>query len=401
MAGPAPAELPPLAEVPPINPEVDARLLPELTQVAVPLINRHINPKRFHDPELRDEFPTVTTYMGDNGKMWTPALMIPWSVGRNYPEGYDWEADEGRVALPQPARSALLIGLLTEDNLPWYAETIDRKFGENEALNFWNRVWTAEEDRHADVMRTYMSVAHLVDPVQLDEDRMAQTITAEVPNPPSVAESMVYVAIQELATRISHQNTGELIAGSAEADQVVVALSKDRTTLASVEPVAIEALDPDQRDAYVRQVGRAIMTRVAGDENKHFAFYADLVRDGAIPIDPSTVVKAIELQIRGFQMPGTGIREFMKHAIILSEAGMYDPRIHHSQILAPILKRWDFEGITGLDDDAERSRERTLAFMDQLDTAASEFEEKRAERRAAAIESGEPVTWVEEKKKAA
>jgi acyl-[acyl-carrier-protein] desaturase len=331
--------------------------------------------------------------MGDNGDKWTPAMMIPWSVGRNYSADYDWAADEGKVALPQAARSALLIGLLTEDNLPWYAETIDRKFGENDALNFWNRVWTAEEDRHADVMRTYMSVAHLVDPAQLDEDRMAQIISAEVPNPPSVAESMVYVAIQELATRISHQNTGKLIADTAEADQTVVALSEDRTTLANVDPVAIEALDPDQRDAYVRQVGRAIMTRVAGDENKHFAFYADMVGNGAIPIDPSTVVKAIELQIRGFQMPGTGIREFMKHAIILSEAGMYDARIHHSKILAPILKRWKFEEITGLDDDAERSRERTLVFMDQLDTAASEFEEKREERRAAAADDPETI-WV-------
>ncbi len=389
----APAELGPMAE---IDPEADARLLPELTDVAIPLINRHINPQRFKDPELRDEFPTVTTYMGDNGDLWTPALMIPWSVGSNYPADYDWAADGGKTALPEAARSALLIGLLTEDNLPWYAEAIDRNFGDNEALNFWNRVWTAEEDRHSDVMRTYMSVAHLVDPAQLDEDRMAQIITAQVPDPPSVAESMVYVAIQELATRISHQNTGKLIADTARADDAVVGLSADRTTLANVDPVALEALDPEQRDAYVRQVGRAIMTRVAGDENKHFAFYADLVGKGAIPVDPSTVVKAIERQIRGFEMPGTGIREFMRHAIILSEAGMYDPRIHHSQILQPILRRWGFEEIEGLDDEAEESRERTLAFMDGLDRAASEFEEKREERRAKAMDDPETI-WVGKK----
>lgn len=386
----APAELGSVAE---IDPEADAQLLPELTDVAVPLINRHINPKRFKDPELKDEFPTVTTYMGDNGDLWTPAMMIPWSVGRNFPEGYDWEKDPAKTALPQAASSALLIGLLTEDNLPWYAGAIDRNFGDNEALNFWNRVWTAEEDRHSDVMRSYMTVGRLADPVMLDEDRMAQIITAQVPDPPSVAESMVYVAIQELATRISHQNTGKLIADTAEADQTVAVLSKDRTTLANADPVEVDALDPEQRDAYVRQVGRAIMTRVAGDENKHFAFYADLVRDGAIPVDSSTVVKAIERQIRGFQMPGTGIREFGKHAAILAEAGMYDLRIHHSQILQPILNRWGFEEIDGLDDGAEQSRERTLSFMRSLDEVATEFETQREERREKAVDDPD-VIWV-------
>lgn len=58
------AELLPISEVPPIDPKVDAQLLPHMTEPVIPLINRHIDPKRFRDPQLRDEFPTVTTYMG-------------------------------------------------------------------------------------------------------------------------------------------------------------------------------------------------------------------------------------------------------------------------------------------------------------------------------------------------
>ncbi len=386
------AELTPLDEVPPINPEVDKALLPQLTDVAIPLINRHINPARFRDPALRDEFPTVTTYMGDNSDQWTPALMVPWTVGQNFAPNYDWHKDQDKATLPQAAVSALLLGLLTEDNLPWYSETINRKFGGNEALNFWNRIWTGEEDRHSEVMRAYMTTGRLVDPVQLDRDRMAQIITAEVPEPPSATEAFVYVTIQELATRISHMNTGKLIADTVEQDEAIVRLSKDGTALASVEPVKADSLDPEHRESYVRQVARTIMTRIAGDENKHFAFYRDLT-EAATQIDPSTVVKALEKQIRGFQMPGTGIRDFWTHAGIVAEAGVYDLEIHHDKILSPVLKRLGFVSLEGLDDEAERARERTLAFMGGLKKTAARYAEQRDERRAAAADDPS-IIWV-------
>ena len=378
---PAGAELTPLSELAAITPEEDARVLAEATEVVVPLINRHINPERFKDPELRDEFPTVTDYMGDNSNLWTPAMMVPWSVGENFPEGYQWTADDS--PMPLAARTSLWIGLLTEDNLPWYTEAIERNFGSNEALSFWNRVWTGEEGRHSEVMRGYMTVGRIVDPIALEEARMRQVVTAEVPDPPSVVESAVYVTIQELATRISHQNTGKLIADTAEADDALFPLNADRTALANVEPVALEGLEPEEREAYLRNVGRTIMTRVAGDENKHFAFYADLVGKGALQTDPSLVVRAIERQIRGFQMPGVGIEGFWDHAAVIADAEVYDLRIHHDKILRPILKRWGFETVEGLDDEAERSRERTLRFMGELDELATKAAEKRDERRAA------------------
>lgn len=377
-------ELMRLSDIPPIDPAADAKLLPEITETIVPLINRHINPSRFRDPELRDEFPTVTTYMGENGGQWTPALAIPWTVGENFPRDYQWTPADS--PLPAPARSSLVVGVLTEDNLPYYSETIDRKFGTNKAMGFWNKIWTAEEGRHAEVMRWVMTVGRLVDPVQLERDRMEQVITAEVPNPPSVAESMVYVAIQELATRVSHQNTGKLIADTAVADDELFPLNADGTALANMDPDLVRGLEPEQRDSYMRNVGRAVMTRIAGDENKHFAFYRDAVKNGALVLDPSTVVKAIERQVRGFQMPGTGIRDFWAQAALISDAGVYDLRIHHDTILKPLVmgdKGWGLESIEGLDDDAERARERTVVFMEGLDAAAARMEEERDERRAA------------------
>lgn len=386
------AELTPLSELPAITPEDDERILAEITDTVVPLINRHINPVRFKDPALRDEFPTVTTYMGDNSTLWTPAMMVPWSLGENFPEGYQWTAEES--PLPLAARTSFWIGLLTEDNLPWYTEAIERNFGSNEALSFWNRVWTGEEGRHSEVMRGYMTVGRVVDPIALEKARMLQVVTAEVPDPPSVIESAVYVTIQELATRISHQNTGNLIADTAVADDREFPLNDDKTVLREQDIYELEDLDPEQRQAYFRQVGRAIMTRVAGDENKHFAFYRDLVGDGALHTDPSLVVRAIERQIRGFQMPGVGIDDFWDHAVTISDAGVYDLRIHRDQILLPILKRWKFTELEGLDDEAQRARERTLTFLDGLDRLAAKMEEKREEKRAELINDPEAI-WVD------
>lgn len=242
-------------------------------------------------------------------------------------------------------------------------------------------------------MRGYMTVGRVVDPVALEQARMRQVITAEVPDPPSAVEAAVYVTIQELATRISHQNTGKLISDTAEADSGLFPLNADRTALANVEPVFLEGLEPEEAEAYLRNVGRTIMTRVAGDENKHFAFYADLVGKGALQIDPSLVVRAIERQIRGFQMPGVGIEGFWSHAAVIADAEVYDLRIHHDKILQPILRRWGFVDLEGLDDEAKRSRERTLSFMEDLDALATKAAARRDEKRA----SNPDAVWVGKK----
>ena len=49
-------------------------------------------------------------------KEWFPHELVPWSRGRDFVPGEAWDPDEVR---PRPAvRSALLVNLLTEDNLP-------------------------------------------------------------------------------------------------------------------------------------------------------------------------------------------------------------------------------------------------------------------------------------------
>jgi acyl-[acyl-carrier-protein] desaturase len=63
-------------------------------------------------------------------------------------------------------------------------------------------------------------------------------------------------------------------------------------------------------------------------------------------------------------------------------AGIYDLRIHRDEVLAPVLRHWKLFELEGLSPEAERAREQLDAFLEQLETKASRFEEKRAAQQA-------------------
>jgi acyl-[acyl-carrier-protein] desaturase len=153
-----------------------------------------------------------------------------------------------------------------------------------------------------------------------------------------VLRGLAYVAFQELATRISHRNTGRY----------------------SSDPVADR-----------------IMARIAADENLHMVFYRDIL-GAALKLQPSAAVRAIVDEVLAFEMPGAGIPGFMRKAAQIARAGIYDLRIHRDEVLLPILKHWGIFELTGLDAAAEAARERLAAHLASLDEAAKRFEARLA-----------------------
>ncbi len=258
-------------------------------------------------------------------KEWFPHEMVPWGRGRDFADGEVWDPNE--VPMPDGVRSALFVNLLTEDNLPYYFRTIEQMFGADSIWGVWVRRWTAEEGRHSIVIRDYLTVTRSVDPIALERARMHQVSTGITPDPGSPADGLAYVALQELATRIAHRNTGKLL---------------------------------DDR------LGYEVMARVASDENLHFLFYRDLVT-AALEVDPSTTVIALERQVRDFEMPGTGIVDFADHASAIAKAGIYDLQLHHEQILVPVvLRHWGVEQLEGLTPKAEEARAKLVHFIERL-----------------------------------
>src|SRR3954454_9235346 len=147
---------------------------------------------------------------------WFPHELIPYERGRASTAAPWTEADVdlGGVTLPAAVRSALYVNLLTEDNLPYYLRDIHQLFGGDDAWGAWARRWTAEEGRHSMAIYGYLMVTRAVDPVALERGRMCQVSTAQVPAPTNAHHGLVYLTLQELATRIAHRNTGKMLGDS-------------------------------------------------------------------------------------------------------------------------------------------------------------------------------------------
>jgi len=136
---------------------------------------------------------------------------VPFSDARNFPgqfeDGEAWDKEQSKVT--EIGRIALVVNLLTEDNLPSYHHEIASLFGRDGAWGTWVHRWTAEEGRHGIVMRDYLLASRAVDPDKLEAFRMQHMSEGfESDNRHSMLHSVAYVAFQELATRISHRNTG-------------------------------------------------------------------------------------------------------------------------------------------------------------------------------------------------
>jgi len=270
---------------------------------------------------------------------WFPHEYVPYERGRNYARE-PWRSADSE--LDTVSQTALEVNLLTEDNLPYYHLAIWDTFGKDGAWGEWTRRWTAEEGRHAIVLRDYLTVTRGLDPVALERGRMDQVSRGYYPNGSdafaSPLDGLVYTTLQELATRISHRNTG--------------AFTRDPS---------IERL----------------CARIAVDENLHYVFYRELGK-AALEVDPSAMVQAIRRQVIGFAMPGIELPEFRGKAITMAKAGIYDLRIHRDQVLLPVLfKHWKLDQITGLDAEAEFARQEIDVFLTTLDALARKYEEKR------------------------
>ena len=128
---------------------------------------------------------------------WFPHDFIPYRLGRDF-DKEPWTPDQPR--LTGVAQVAFEVNLLTEDNLPSYHRLIHGMFGSGDgAWINWIGRWTAEEGRHAIVLRDYLTVTRNIDPMLLERGRMAQLEQGYDLTRPDPLHGLAYVAFQELA----------------------------------------------------------------------------------------------------------------------------------------------------------------------------------------------------------
>ncbi len=272
-------------------------------------------------------------------KEWMPHEYVPWGEGRTYDGllgGEPWKVEDSQVS--DVARSALVVNLLTEDNLPSYHHEIAVLFGRDAAWGEWVHRWTAEEGRHGAAIRDYLLVTRAVDPIALERARMDHMAAGfESKHHADLLESLAYVSFQELATRVSHRNTGRL----------------------TDDPVA-----------------DALLAKIAADENLHMIFYRNLLQ-AALQLAPDQTMRAITDVVKSFEMPGAGIAGFQRKAVEMAVAGVYDLRQHRDEVVMPVLRFWKVFDVAGLGEQGETARTELAGLLDSLDASAARFEDKR------------------------
>jgi acyl-[acyl-carrier-protein] desaturase len=291
----------------------DLELIRELEPIAAAGVNQHLASTR----------------------NWNPHDYVPWS---------HWDTEQLRLS--DVAKIAMVTNLLTEDNLPSYHRTIAEYFTIDGAWGAWVNRWTVEENRHGIALRDYLVVTRAVDPIALEEARIAQVTAGFSPGqqgqrairPDSMLDALSYVTFQELATRVSHRNTGR----------------------ACAEPIA------DQ-----------LLKRVAADENLHMIFYRGLTA-AALDLSPDQAMTSIWRILVNFQMPGFAIPNFRRNAVKIAVGGIYDLRQHLDDVVMPVLRKWRIFERDDFNGEGAQRRDELAVFIKQMNAEAAKFEESKA-----------------------
>lgn len=297
--------------------EIQARLIRDLEPVVAVELERHLSVQ----------------------KNWYPHEYVPWSEGRNFAgplNGDAWEAKDSR--LTPVAQDSLVLNLLTEDNLPSYHTEIALSMGRDGAWGTWIERWTAEEARHSIVIRDYLMATRGVDPYELEDLRLAHmSLGYQTPYENDMLHTIAYVSFQELATRISHRNTGKI--------------SND-------------------------SIAENMMQRIALDENLHMLFYRNTL-SAALDMEPNAAMRAITDVVTNFGMPGANMPGFGRKAVQIALAGIYDMSQHLDEVVAPVLRAWRVFERTDLTGDGLQAREELASFLEKTTEEANRFNDKR------------------------
>lgn len=231
---------------------------------------------------------------------WQPHDFVPWDEGRNFAflDGVDWAEEQS--TLGETAKLALTVSVLIADNLPSYHREVGKHL---RAGPWWRWVgrWTAEENRHAIVIRNYLVVTRAVDPVQLEELRMAH-MTAGFTRPPlHLLDMLATGTFEEAAAAVRHRNTAAL-----------------------------------QENPLVT----AIAQRLAADDEAQAQLFANIFAD-ALDLAPDQAVRALADQAAVFRVPEVVLAGGRSSTEALATAGIYDPSRARELVFAPLLERWN------------------------------------------------------------
>ena len=251
-------------------------------------------------------------------RIWQPSDLLPDLSGE------DWR--EKMESFRQPAQQVsdavlvVLVGdMVTEEALPNYAVSLnlianDLRGDSDRPWAKWLRGWTAEENRHGDLLNAYLRLTGRVDmhAVELTvQHLLAQGFNPRVNGDPY--RGLIYTSFQERATKISHANVGKLVAAEGDANLA------------------------------------AICQRIAGDESRHENFYTRAMSH-VMEIDPEGGLLCFRDMMRTtIAMPGREMFDgkdpdlFEHFSLVAQRLGVYTVQ-DYAAIIEHLVRTWNVAG---------------------------------------------------------
>ena len=240
----------------------------------------------------------------------------------------------------------VLVGdTITEEALPTYESWlidvvgVDQQ-GENGDNGWakWVRAWTAEENRHGDVLNKYLYLSGRVNMREVEIS--TQHLIADgfdIGTAQDPYKNFVYTSFQELATYISHNNVAK------------IARKQGHKALAKMSRI------------------------IAGDEMRHHLAYTEFVKQ-IFTIDPSEMMLAFyDMMKYKITMPAMHLREsfgtkgslFDDFSTVAQRIGVYTG-FDYVDILKKLNTAWEIDKITNLTPEAEKARDYLMKLPDRM-----------------------------------
>ncbi|MBS9534676.1 acyl-ACP desaturase [Mycobacterium sp. M1] len=216
---------------------------------------------------------------------WYAHDYVPFDQGENFAflGGKDW--DPSQVTLPKVITDATEVLLIIKDSLAGYHRELVEHFILEDKWGRWIGRWTAEEHLHAIALREYLIVTREIDPDENERVRMQHVMKGYRAERFSQVETLVFMAFFE---RIH----AEFCRNLADATE---------------EPVL-----------------KGLIGRIAGDEERHEEFFANLVAHCLDYVHDETVA-AIAARAAELEVLGADIDPYADRLPGIAEAGIFGP----------------------------------------------------------------------------
>ena len=309
----------------------------------------------------KDVDTLIQKYLIPIEDIWQPTDFLPNPDSSSFFDEIK-EIRELAKELPYDFWVVLVGDMITEEALPTYESWLMEVEGvgqtERNGWSKWVRHWTAEENRHGDVLNKYLYLSGRVNMREIE--KTTQYLISDgfdIGTDRDPYKNFVYTSFQELATYISHNRVSK------------IAKAKGNKQLAKMCRI------------------------VAGDEMRHHNAYSEFVRR-IFEVDPSQMMMAFHYMMkRKIVMPAHFLREsgdkissaFEEFSNTAQRIGVYTA-MDYVEILEKLIKTWDLDKLSNLTDEAEKARDylmklpaRMTRIADRLTIPENSFKFKWVE----------------------